>query len=113
MKLIQRKNKNRFFHSIHFFRFFSRQRVEQIHREKIEARLSAKRRDQNRSPSNLIHVQSHFNENDDEKLTDEQIEMNKKSLQLLNENDRYQQRNSSTPIYGDTDTNDQVPDIQI
>jgi hypothetical protein len=39
--------------------------------------------------------------------------MNKKSLQLLNENDRYQQRNSSTPIYGDTDTNDQVPDIQI
>jgi len=58
----------------------------------------------------MIHVQSH---NDDEQLNDEQIEMNKKSLQLLNEQNRYQQMRSTTPIYGDTDTKDKIANIHI
>jgi hypothetical protein len=58
----------------------------------------------------MIHVQSH---NDDEQLNDEQIEMNKKSLQLLNENDGYEQMRSTTPIYGDKDTNNKIANIHI
>ncbi len=93
--------------------FSSRQRLEQTQREKIEARLLAIRHQQNRQPSNIIHVQSHLNEDDDEELNDEQIEMTKKSLQLLNETDGYQQRRATTPIYGDRDVNDKVANIHI
>lgn len=57
----------------------------------------------------MIHVQS----NSDENLNDEQIEMNKKSLQLLNDNDGYRQMHSTTPIYGDEDANDKVANIHI
>jgi hypothetical protein len=89
----------------------SRQRVEQTQREKIEARLSAARHHQNRTPSNMIHVQSH--ENDNEALDDEQAETNKKSLQLLNDNNRYEQKRSTTPVYGDEDTNTTVAQVHI
>jgi hypothetical protein len=61
----------------------------------------------------MIHVQSNINENDDEKLNDEQIEMNKKSLQLLNEYDGYEEMRSTTPIYGDGNTNDKIANIHI
>ena len=95
---------------------FSRQRVEQTHREKIEARLSAARQQQNRNPSNMIHVQSRVNENGDEpdsKLDDEQIAITKNSLQLLKNNDNYRSIRSTTPVYGDEDTHDRVANIQI
>lgn len=39
--------------------------------------------------------------------------MTKKSLQLLNENDGYQQMRSTTPLYGDKDAKDKVANIHI
>lgn len=92
---------------------FSRQRFEQTQREKIEARLSAVRHQQNRAPTNMIYVQSQLNEDDEQQLNDEQIQMTKKSLQLLNENDGYQQARSTTPIYGDKNVDDQIANIHI
>jgi len=59
----------------------------------------------------MIHVQSH--ENDNETLDDEQAETNKKSLQLLNDNNRYEQKRSTTPVYGDEDTNTTVAQVHI
>jgi hypothetical protein len=109
------KKKPSFPNFLSSFFFFSRQRFEQTQREKIEARLSAARHQKNRNPSNMIHVQSHVNENDDDDqyLNDEQIETTKKSLQLLSDNTGYQQKRSTTPIYGDGDTNHQVADVHI
>jgi len=97
--------------------FFSRQRFEQSQREKFEARLSAVRHQQTRAASNMIHVQSHIDENDDDKqeqtFDDEQIETTKKSLQLLNDADGYEPIRSTTPIYGDRNANDKVANIHI
>jgi hypothetical protein len=99
------------------FDFFSRQRVEQAQREKIEARLSAARHQQNRTPSNLIHVQSRLNGDEDDepssKLNDEEIATTKSSLQLLNDHDGYRPARSTTPVYGDDDANDRVANIRI
>ena len=61
----------------------------------------------------MIHVQSNLNENDDEQLNDEQIEANKKSLQLLNDQDQYRRMRPVTPIYGDDDAHDKVANINI
>ncbi|CAF3339030.1 unnamed protein product [Rotaria sp. Silwood1] len=92
----------------------ARQRVEKTHRGKIEARVSAVRDLQNRSPKNMIHVQSNLNENNDEKLNEEQIETTKKSLQLLNNNDEHRKMNSTTTsVYGDGNTKYQVATIDI
>ncbi|UJR25433.1 hypothetical protein I4U23_006780 [Adineta vaga] len=94
-----------------------RQRVEQSQREKIEARLSAARHHQNRTPSNMIHVQSQSNNNDDhdndDDLDEEQVETTKKSLKLLNENNGYQPARATTPVYGDDDTDKKVANIHI
>ncbi|CAF0785681.1 unnamed protein product [Adineta steineri] len=91
----------------------ARQRIEQAQRDKIEARLSAVRNQPVHSPINMIHVQSNINENDDETLNDEQVQTNKKSLQLLHNNNGYEQARSTTPVYGDDDRNHKVPNIHI
>ncbi|CAF1009987.1 unnamed protein product [Rotaria sordida] len=93
----------------------ARQRIEKTHRKKIETRLSAVRHLQTRNPKNIIHVQGNLNENDDEKLNEEQIETTKKSIQLLNNNDEYRQIRSTTttPVYGNGNTNDKVAAIDI
>ncbi|CAF4404276.1 unnamed protein product, partial [Adineta steineri] len=82
-------------------------------RDKIEARLSAVRNQPVHSPINMIHVQSNINENDDETLNDEQVQTNKKSLQLLHDNNGYEQARSTTPVYGDDERNHKVPNIHI
>ncbi len=99
---------------ISFF-FSSRQRFEKAQREKIEARLSAARNPQNRNSMNMIHVQSHINENDEDEqnLNDEQIETTKKSLQLLSDNNGYQPKRSTTQIYGEGDIHDKVANVHI
>jgi hypothetical protein len=63
----------------------------------------------------MIHVQSHINENDDDdqNLNDEQIETTKKSIQLLSDNSGHQQKRSTTPIFGDGDTEDTVANVHI
>jgi hypothetical protein len=61
----------------------------------------------------MIHVQSNLNENDDEQLNDEQIETNKKSVQLLNDQDQYRPTSASTPVYGDRDAHDKVANVDI
>ena len=95
--------------------FSSRQRYEQTQRDKIEARVTAARHQQNRQSANVIHVQSHGNEHDtdEQQLNDEQIEATKKSLQLLRDEDGHEQIRSTTPIYGDRDAHDKVANIHI
>lgn len=63
--------------------------------------------------SNVIHVQSQIHDEDDEQLNEEQREMTKKSLQLLNDRENYSTKRVATPIYGDDHTEDKVPNIQI
>ena len=46
--------------------------MEKMQREKIEARLTAARQQQNRSPSNLIHVQSRVDEIDEHQEEEEE-----------------------------------------
>lgn len=88
-----------------------------MQREKIEARLTVARQQQrSRSPTNLIHVQTHDVDESDEVdsgLNDEQKRMTKQSLQLLDEGGR--QRSASPArggaVYGGRD--DRVGDIEI
>lgn len=65
----------------------------------------------------MIHVQSQVHENgdddDDQNLNDEQIETNKKSIQLLSDTSGYQQKRVATPIFGDGDTEDKVANVHI
>ena len=84
----------------------SRQRLEQSQREKIEARLHAARQQQ---PSNMIHVRSQMDDGGD----DQQQEMTKKSLQLLNDPNNSRSQNSTTPIYGDENIDEKVVNIDI
>ncbi|CAF1037851.1 unnamed protein product [Rotaria sp. Silwood1] len=96
----------------------ARQRVEQKHREKIEARLSAVRNQQNLTPTNIIHVQSRLTDYDDDddenfELNDEQREATKTSIQLLNNNNAYKSARSITPVYGNDDTNEKISNIYI
>lgn len=69
--------------SLSFFPFDSRQRLEQTHREKVEARLSAVRRQQNRTPTSMIHVQGQGTDDSDSSWTGEQLETSKQSAQVL------------------------------
>ncbi len=59
----------------------------------------------------MIYVESHDNENIH--LTDEQRSTTQNSIQLLNENDVYKSRRSTTPIYGDDDLNETISNIHI
>ncbi len=59
----------------------------------------------------MIYVESHDNENIH--LTDEQRSTTQNSIQLLNENDAYKSRRSTTPIYGDNDLNETISNIHI
>jgi hypothetical protein len=64
----------------------------------------------------MIHVQSHLNEDEEDKnaqLNAEQIETTKSSLQLLNENDGYKPIRSATPVYGDENSNEKIANIYI
>ena len=71
----------------------------------------------------MIHVQTYAQENgndddddddyDDQRLNDEQVEMTKKSLRLLDENNGYQPARATTPVYGDDDAEKRVANIQI
>ncbi len=98
-----------FFSSLHLFFFFSsRERVEQKQREKIEARVTEVR---SRTPTNMIHVQTREDGND--QLNDEQRSATQNSIQLLHENDGYKLMRSTTPIYGDEDLNERIADIHI
>ncbi|CAF4027852.1 unnamed protein product [Rotaria sp. Silwood2] len=96
----------------------ARQRVEQKHREKIEARLSAVRNQQSQTPTNMIHVQSRLTDDDADdyenfELNDEQRVATKNSIQLLNNNDAYKSVRSITPVYGNEDTNEKIANIYI
>ncbi|CAF0969870.1 unnamed protein product [Rotaria sordida] len=97
----------------------ARERVEQKHREKMEARLSAARNQQSQTPTNMIHVQSHLNDDDDDnnrnfELNDEQRAATKNSIQLLNNNnDGYKAVRSITPVYGNEDSNEKIANIYI
>lgn len=88
--------------------FFSRERVEQKQRDKIEARVTEIR---SRTPTNIIHVQSH--DDGTNQLNAEQRSATQNSLQLLNESDGYKPMHSTTPIYGDEDSNEKVVNINI
>ncbi len=91
--------------------FFSRQRVEQTHRDKVEARLLEARR---RTPTNMIHIQSRSNPADDSsQLTDEQRAVTKNSIQLLNENNGDKAIRSTTPICVNEDSNEKLANINI
>lgn len=61
----------------------------------------------------MIHVQSQIHDEDDEQLNEEQREMTNKSLQLLNDRKNYPPQRATTPIYGDGNTEDKVPNIHI
>ncbi|CAF3132372.1 unnamed protein product [Rotaria socialis] len=89
----------------------TRQRFENIQREKIEARLSAVR--QRHSSINIIHVQSIANENNNEALNEKQVEATKKSLQLLNEHDEHRQMHAMASVYGNKYKNEKIPSIDI
>ena len=82
--------------------------MEQIHRDKIEVRLTEAR---SRTPTNMIHVQSH--DDGQSQINEEQRSATQNSLQLLNENDGYKAMRSTTPIYGDDDTNETIANIHI
>ena len=89
-----------------------------MQREKIEARLSAARQQQqrSRSPTNLIHVQSRGVEESDEvgsRLNEEQKRTTQQSLALLDEGGRHRSVSPSPGgmAYGDRD--DRVGDIEI
>ena len=85
---------------VHIFDLNSRQRVEEMHRGKIEARLSAAR---SRQPStHPIHVQSLVNDEDDLTWNEQQIQTSKLSLQLLAEdNDQRPRTNKSSDLSND------------
>ncbi|CAF2085952.1 unnamed protein product [Rotaria magnacalcarata] len=97
----------------------ARERVEQKQREKIEAHLSAKREQLNRTPTNVIHVQSRVNNDDDDanennQLNDEQKEETKTSIQLLNtHNDAEESKRPRTPVYGGETSNEKIANIYI
>jgi hypothetical protein len=98
-----------FFFSLHlFFLLSSRERAEQKKREKIESRVTQAR---SRKPTNMIHVQTRDDGND--QLNDEQRSATQNSIQLLHENDGYKLIRSTTPIYGDEDLNERIADIHI
>lgn len=61
----------------------------------------------------MIHVQSNSYENDEDRLDDERAETTKKSLQLLDDNNRQQPARSATPVYGDDDAERRVGTIDI
>ena len=86
-----------------------------MHREKIEVRLLEAR---HRTPTNIIHVHSCLNGNDEDdgesiQLSDEQRLATKNSLQLLNDNDSYKSVHSITPVCVDEDSNKILADICI
>ena len=100
--------------------------MDQMQREKIEARLTAVRQQQNRSPSNLIHVQSRVDESGWE-MNDEERETTKRSIQRLqrenghdvgndmsdgDDDDAYQS-SRATPLYGGSEKRERVPAIEI
>ncbi|CAF3332530.1 unnamed protein product [Rotaria socialis] len=97
----------------------ARERVEQKHREKIEARLSEKRKQLNQTPTNVIHVQSRVNNDDDDanensQLNDEQKQETKASIQLLNtHNDADESKRPRTPVYGSENSNEKIANIYI
>ena len=72
-----------------------RQRVEQAQREKVEARLSALRQQPNRSPTNLIHVQAHTDQDQQdpvEELNEHEKEASKQAIVLLEQQSGYGSR---------------------
>ena len=99
--------------------------MDQMQREKIEARLTAARQQQNRSPSNLIHVQTRVDENGWE-MNDEERETTKRSIQRLQrenghdvgndmsdgDDDAYQS-SRATPLHGGSEKHERVPAIEI
>ena len=99
--------------------------MDQMQREKIEARLTAVRQQQNRSPSNLIHVQSRVDESGWE-MNEEERETTKRSIQRLQredgqgvgsdlsdgDDDAYQS-SRATPLYGGSEKRERVPTIEI
>jgi len=109
MKLIYCKEISFIFIFLRLFCFFSRERVEQKQRDKIEARLTEVR---SRTPTNIIHVQT-CDDDDNSQLNDEQKSATQNSIQLLNENNGYKHLRSTTPVYGDEDSNEKIANIYI
>ena len=96
--------------------------MEKMQREKIEARLTAARQQQNRSPSNLIHVQSRVDEIDEHQeeeeeeesgwqMGEEERETTKRSIQRLGRENGHDAGNDMSD--GGHEKRERVPAIEI